>query len=58
MSQDDRRAIEYHAARHIWKRRGEQIPSGEGKTWEQWFFERFQKSLDEVAALYRKDQQK
>lgn len=48
MSQDDLRAIEYHAAKRIWRKRLMMTPSGE-TTWEDWYLRRFGRTLDEAA---------
>ena len=37
----------YHAARYVWKKRFNEVPSGRhGKTWGQWFEKMFGESIE------------
>lgn len=44
--------IEYYAARHIWKRRTEKPPSGNHKTWGEWYLGKFGRTVEDAAEFF------
>jgi hypothetical protein len=49
--------IEYYAARHIWRMRDKETPSGEG-LWRDWYLQRFGRTLQAASEDFRRDNER